>query len=69
MRELLEQELLQRSQGTYLWLSLVMEDLKRMIGKTKKKVLHALDQLLKDIEDAYEIMLNRCEKKDLTRTL
>ncbi|KAJ5610606.1 hypothetical protein N7510_007325 [Penicillium lagena] len=47
---------------TYLWLHLVLDEIQRYHGGTEKKLLRKINELPETVEDAYEKILERCNK-------
>jgi hypothetical protein len=45
---------------TYLWLHLILDEVKKSLEQTPKKLQNVLNTLPKTIEDAYEKILTRC---------
>ncbi|OCK93014.1 uncharacterized protein K441DRAFT_613744 [Cenococcum geophilum 1.58] len=54
---------------TYLWLHLILDEIKNALGQTKKKLLKVVDTLPKTVEEAYEKILAKCKQKEAKRVL
>ena len=65
----LQKRLYEIPNRTYLWLYLTLDQVEKGIGKTKKKLLDTINSLPESVEEAYEKMLVRCEKKKATKVL
>lgn len=54
---------------TYLWLHLILDEIKNALGQTKKKLLKAVDTLPRTVEEAYEKILAKCKQEEAKRVL
>ncbi len=65
----LENKLSSMSHRTYLWLYLVMEEIRNNLPCTSKEIDDVIDCLPQTIEDAYERLLQKSTNKQAARTL
>jgi ankyrin repeat protein len=49
---------------TYLWLRLILAEIRGCLGKTRKKLLRQIDQLPETVNEAYEMLLAKCAEKE-----
>ncbi|KAJ5726650.1 uncharacterized protein N7483_008007 [Penicillium malachiteum] len=49
---------------TYLWLYLMLEELRTCLGSSEKKLLRVIDRLPISVEQSYEQILQRCNEKN-----
>ncbi|KAJ5738036.1 hypothetical protein N7493_001191 [Penicillium malachiteum] len=49
---------------TYLWLYLMLKELRTCLGTTEKKLLQVIDRLPRSVEQYYEQILQRCSEKN-----
>jgi hypothetical protein len=59
IREALKRRFSETHNTTYLWLHLMLEELRDSLDQTKKKLLQCIDDLPESIENAYESILQR----------
>ncbi|KAJ5160772.1 uncharacterized protein N7482_007776 [Penicillium canariense] len=72
IRRALKRRFTEISNRTYLWLHLTLDALKHSLGLTQKKLLRRIDELPESVEQAYEAILERCNRRnwqDTTRLL
>jgi Ankyrin repeats (3 copies) len=60
----LEKRLSGIPQRTYLWLRVIWDEVRNALGKTENKLLKMIEELPKTVEEAYEMLLRRCAKKE-----
>ena len=65
----LEKRLSEISHRTYLWLRLIWDELCKALSKTEKKLLKVIDELPTTVEEAYEMLLRKCVKKEEARKI
>jgi hypothetical protein len=65
----LEKRLSEISHRTYLWLRLIWDELRNALSKTEKKLLKVIDELPTTVEEAYEMLLRKCAKKEEARKI
>ena len=65
----LEKRLSEISHRTYLWLRLIWDELRNALSKTEKKLLKVIDELPTTVEEAYEMLLGKCVKKEEARKI
>jgi ankyrin repeat protein len=65
----LEKRLSEISHRTYLWLRLIWDELRNALSKTEKKLLKVIDELPTTVEEAYEMLLQKCAKKEEARKI
>jgi hypothetical protein len=64
VRATLKHRLSNVTHTTYLWLYLVLEEIKQEPGRTEKKLLRAISVLPATVEEAYEKILKKCKKRN-----
>ncbi|KAG6991336.1 hypothetical protein G7Y79_00053g088190 [Physcia stellaris] len=67
--EILLDHLLQVDNRTYLWVTLVLPELERIAGSSKKKLLEAIRTVPQTVNDAYERILSRSTDSTLATKL
>lgn len=60
IREALKWRSSETQNTTYLWLHLMLEELRDFFDQTKNKLLQRIDKLPESVENAYENILQRC---------
>ena len=63
----LERRLLEIPNRTYLWLKLIWEEIRGALTCKEKKLLKLIEQLPETVEQAYEQLLTKCNKKEHAR--
>jgi len=64
LKDLLEEKLLTISHRTYLWLHLVVEEIRRSTKRTQKQYISIINSVPETVEDAYEEILSRNNPKE-----
>ena len=64
LKDLLEEKLLTISHRTYLWLHLVIEEIRRSTKRTEKQYISIINSVPETVEDAYEKILSRNDPKE-----
>ncbi|CAG7980422.1 unnamed protein product [Penicillium salamii] len=64
IRKGLKRRFAQIPSRTYLWLYLTLDVLKTCLGQTEKKLLRRINELPKNVEQAYEEILQRCDDEN-----
>jgi ankyrin repeat protein len=60
---ILERKLLSITHRTYLWLHLVVEEVRSSLKRTPDRISEIIDSIPEKVEDAYENLLNKSSKK------
>ena len=60
---ILERKLLSITHRTYLWLHLVVEEVRSSLKRTPDRIREIIDSIPEKVEDAYENLLNKSSKK------
>jgi ankyrin repeat protein len=60
----LETRLSEIPHRTYLWLKLILDEIRGTLGKTEKKLIRLIKQLPETVNKAYEMLLAKCAKKE-----
>jgi hypothetical protein len=64
LKDLLEEKLLTIPHRTYLWLHLVIEEIRRSTKRTQKQYISIINSVPETVEDAYEKILGRNNPKE-----
>ncbi|KAF9893432.1 Nuclear factor NF-kappa-B p100 subunit [Aspergillus nanangensis] len=64
VRSSLQQRLSEIPNRTYLWLRMILSEIRSAPGRSPKKLLRVIDNLPETVEQAYEKILERCTEKD-----
>jgi ankyrin repeat protein len=65
----LEKRLSEISHRTYLWLRLIWDELRNALSGTERKLLKVIDKLPTTVEEAYEMLLQKCAEKEEARKI
>ena len=66
---LLERRLLESEQRTYLWLHLVIKEIRETLNRTERGMAAVIDKLPLSVNEAYESILSRNREPETTRKL
>jgi hypothetical protein len=64
LKDLLEEKLLTISHRTYLWLHIVIEEIRQSTKRTQKQYIGIINSVPETVEDAYEKILSRNNPKE-----
>jgi ankyrin repeat domain-containing protein 50 len=64
LKDLLEEKLLAISHRTYLWLHLVIEEIRRSTKRTERQYIRIINSVPETVEEAYEKILSRNDPKE-----